>query len=147
MQTHTEFREIPANFTAKNTAKFRGIPYIFQKIPYSVGSQRRTSVDTLSMPPTHSWHVPYESAALFGITEVSNCPLPSLPFPLPLLLTTPFPKHYPLHRLQKRKIRSKTEAKNLIRTMQKWQCFHLSTQIGNETEFRFVSFRLELDNF
>ncbi len=38
---------IPANFTAKNTAKFRGIPYIFQKIPYCVGSQKRTSVDTL----------------------------------------------------------------------------------------------------
>jgi hypothetical protein len=43
----TEFRGIPANFTAKNTAEFRGIPYIFEKIPYSVGSQKRTSVDTL----------------------------------------------------------------------------------------------------
>ncbi len=38
---------IPANFTAKNTAKFREIPYVFQKIPFSVGSQNRTSVDTL----------------------------------------------------------------------------------------------------
>ncbi len=47
MQIHTEFRGIPANFTAKNTTKFRGIPYVFQKIPYSVGSQKRTSMDTL----------------------------------------------------------------------------------------------------
>jgi hypothetical protein len=47
MQIHTEFRGIPGNFTAKNTAEFRGIPSVFQKIPYSVGSQKRTSVDTL----------------------------------------------------------------------------------------------------
>jgi hypothetical protein len=47
MQIHTEFRGIPANFTAKNTAEFRGIPYVFQKIPSSVGSQKLTSVDTL----------------------------------------------------------------------------------------------------
>jgi hypothetical protein len=33
------------NFYCK---KYRGIPYVFQKIPYSVGSQNRTSVDTLS---------------------------------------------------------------------------------------------------
>ena len=46
-----EFRGIPGNFTAKNTAEFRGIPYVFQKIPYSVGSQKRTSVDTLSARP------------------------------------------------------------------------------------------------
>ena len=31
----------------RNSAKFRGIPYVFQKIPYSVGSQKRTSLDTL----------------------------------------------------------------------------------------------------
>jgi hypothetical protein len=43
---------IPGNFTAKNTAEFRGIPYFFQKIPYSVGSQKRTSVDTL-VPPNN----------------------------------------------------------------------------------------------
>ncbi len=47
MQIQTEFRGIPGIFTAKNTAEFRGIPYVFQKIPYSVGSQKRTSVDTL----------------------------------------------------------------------------------------------------
>ena len=49
IRNSAKFREIPANFNAKNTAKFRGIPYVFQKIPYSVGSQKRTSVDTLSM--------------------------------------------------------------------------------------------------
>jgi hypothetical protein len=38
---------IPVNFTAKNTAEFRGIQFVFQKIPYSVGSQKRTSLDTL----------------------------------------------------------------------------------------------------
>ncbi len=48
MQIHKEFRGIPGDFTAKNTAEFRGIPYVFEKIPYSVGSQKRTSVDTLS---------------------------------------------------------------------------------------------------
>jgi len=47
MQIQTEFLGIPGIFTAKNTAEFRGIPYVFQKIPYSVGSQKRTSVDTL----------------------------------------------------------------------------------------------------
>jgi hypothetical protein len=31
----------------RNSAEFRGIPYVFQKIPYSVGSQKPTSVDTL----------------------------------------------------------------------------------------------------
>ncbi len=49
MQIHPEFREILGSFTAKNTAEFRGIPYVFQKIPYSVGSQKRTSVDTLAV--------------------------------------------------------------------------------------------------
>jgi hypothetical protein len=47
MQMHKEFREIPrssGNFYCK---KYRAIPYVFQKIPYSVGSQKRTSVDTL----------------------------------------------------------------------------------------------------
>ncbi len=34
----------------RNSAEFRGIPYVFQKIPYFVGSQKRTSVDTLSTP-------------------------------------------------------------------------------------------------
>jgi hypothetical protein len=47
-----EFRGIPVIFTAKNTAEFRGIPYFFQKIPYSIGSQKRTSVDTLVAPRT-----------------------------------------------------------------------------------------------
>ncbi len=32
----------------RNSAEFRGIPYVFKKIPYSVGSQKRTSVDTLA---------------------------------------------------------------------------------------------------
>jgi hypothetical protein len=48
MQIHTEFR---ANFTVKiprNSAEFRGIPYVFQKIPYSAGSKKITSVDTLA---------------------------------------------------------------------------------------------------
>jgi len=49
-----EFRGIPVLFTAKNTAEFRGIPYVFQKIPYSVGSQKRTSVDTLQLTQTQS---------------------------------------------------------------------------------------------
>ncbi len=42
----TEFRGIPGNLP-RNSAEFRGIPYVFQKIPYSVGSQKRTFVDTL----------------------------------------------------------------------------------------------------
>ncbi len=57
MQMHTEFRGIPRNsgqFYCKkiprNSAEFRGIPSVFQKIPYSVGSQKRTSVDTLIGP-------------------------------------------------------------------------------------------------
>jgi hypothetical protein len=49
IRNSAKFRGIPVNFTAKNTAEFRGIPYVFQKIPYSVGSQKRTSVDTLVM--------------------------------------------------------------------------------------------------
>jgi hypothetical protein len=47
MQIHKKFRGIPVKFTAKNTAEFHGILYVFEKIPYSVGSQKRTSVDTL----------------------------------------------------------------------------------------------------
>jgi hypothetical protein len=47
IRNSVEFRGILGNFTAKNTAEFRGIPFVFQKIPYSVGSQKRTSVDTL----------------------------------------------------------------------------------------------------
>ncbi len=47
IRNSAEFREIPVNFTAKNTTEFRGISCVFQKIPYSVGSQKRTSVDTL----------------------------------------------------------------------------------------------------
>ena len=42
-----EFRE---KFTIKiprNSAKFGGIPCVFQKIPYSAGSEKSTSVDTL----------------------------------------------------------------------------------------------------
>jgi hypothetical protein len=38
---------IPGKFYSKNTAEFRGIPYVFQKIPYSAGSKKYTSVDTL----------------------------------------------------------------------------------------------------
>jgi hypothetical protein len=48
MQIHTEFRQILLQKIPRNSAEFRGIPYIFQKIPYSVGSQKRTSVDTLA---------------------------------------------------------------------------------------------------
>ncbi len=57
MQIPTEFRGIPGNsgefrvnFTLKiprNSAKFRGIPYVFQKIPYSAESKKCNSVDTL----------------------------------------------------------------------------------------------------
>jgi hypothetical protein len=42
---------IPQSFTFKmpwNSAKFSGILYIAQKIPYSAGSQKTTSVDNLS---------------------------------------------------------------------------------------------------
>ncbi len=42
-----EFLGIPGKFCCKNTAEFRGIPYVFQKIPYSAGSKKSTSVDTL----------------------------------------------------------------------------------------------------
>jgi hypothetical protein len=43
MQIHTEFREIPGKIYYKNTAEFR----VFKKIPYSAGSDKNTSVDTL----------------------------------------------------------------------------------------------------
>ncbi len=33
----------------RNSAKFRGIPCVFQKIPYSAGSEKSTSVDTLTL--------------------------------------------------------------------------------------------------
>jgi hypothetical protein len=49
MQIHTEFREIPGKICYKNTAEFRGILCVFQKIPYSAGSEKSTSVDTLVM--------------------------------------------------------------------------------------------------
>ncbi len=42
---------IPRNFRVKyprNSAKFRGIPCIAPKIPYSAGSKKTTSVDTLA---------------------------------------------------------------------------------------------------
>ena len=42
-----EFRAFLLQKIPRNSAEFRGIPYVFQKIPYSVGSQKRTSVDTL----------------------------------------------------------------------------------------------------
>jgi hypothetical protein len=45
MQIHT-----PRNSGQFYCKKYRGIPYVFQKIPYSVGSQKRTSVDTLVAP-------------------------------------------------------------------------------------------------
>ncbi len=47
MQIHKEFREFLLQKIPRNFTEFRGIPFIFQKIPYSVGSQKRTSVDTL----------------------------------------------------------------------------------------------------
>jgi hypothetical protein len=47
----SEFREILLQNIPRNSSKFRGIPYVFQKIPYSVGSQKRTSVDTLFIAP------------------------------------------------------------------------------------------------
>ncbi len=42
-----EFREKSTIKIPRNSAKFRGIPCIFQKIPYSAGSENSTSVDTL----------------------------------------------------------------------------------------------------
>jgi hypothetical protein len=48
---------IPGNLTAKNTAEFRGIPYVFQQILYSVGSQKRTSVDTLTHPLVFTMYI------------------------------------------------------------------------------------------
>jgi hypothetical protein len=48
MQIHTEFRGIPGKFYCKNTAEFRGIPYVFPKIPYSAGCKKSTFVDTLA---------------------------------------------------------------------------------------------------
>jgi hypothetical protein len=42
-----EFRAILLQKIPRNFAEFRGIPYVFQKIPSSVGSQKHTSVDTL----------------------------------------------------------------------------------------------------
>jgi hypothetical protein len=53
MQIHKEFRGIPQNSWRFYCKKYRGIPRnstefrVFEKIPYSVGSQKRTSVDTL----------------------------------------------------------------------------------------------------
>jgi hypothetical protein len=47
IRNSAKFRGIPAKFYCKNTAKFRGIPCVFQKIPYSAGSKKSTSVDTL----------------------------------------------------------------------------------------------------
>jgi hypothetical protein len=48
MQIHTaEFREKSTIKIPRNSAKFRGIPCVFQKIPYSAGSEKSTSVDTL----------------------------------------------------------------------------------------------------
>jgi hypothetical protein len=38
---------IPRNSGQFYSKKYRGILYVFQKIPYSVGSQKPTSVDTL----------------------------------------------------------------------------------------------------
>ena len=45
MQIHTEFRQILLQKIPRNSAEFRGIPYVFQKIPDSIGSQKRTSVE------------------------------------------------------------------------------------------------------
>ncbi len=42
-----EFREKTTIKIPRNSAKFRGIPCVFQKIPYSAGSEKSTSVDTL----------------------------------------------------------------------------------------------------
>ncbi len=36
MQIHTEFRAILLQKIPRNSAEFRGIPYVFRKIPYSV---------------------------------------------------------------------------------------------------------------
>ncbi len=46
--------EFGVNCTVKipwNSAEFRGIPYVFQKIPYSAGSKKSTSVDTIFVTP------------------------------------------------------------------------------------------------
>jgi hypothetical protein len=51
MQIQTEFPGIPRNSGYFYCKKYRGIPYVFQKIPSSAGSQKRTSVDTLARAP------------------------------------------------------------------------------------------------
>jgi hypothetical protein len=54
MQIHTEFRVIPGNFTAKNTAEFRKIPrnsVCFSKNSVFRRKSKSTSVDTLPPPP------------------------------------------------------------------------------------------------
>jgi hypothetical protein len=48
-----EFREKSTIKIPRNSAKFRGIPCVFQKIPYSAGSEKSTSVDTLPVINKH----------------------------------------------------------------------------------------------
>ena len=48
-QNSAEFRAFLLQKIPRNSAEFRGIPYVFQQIPYFVGSQKRTSVDTLNL--------------------------------------------------------------------------------------------------
>jgi hypothetical protein len=47
-QNSAKFGVVLLQKIPRNSAEFRGIPYVFQKIPYSVGSQKRTFVDTLT---------------------------------------------------------------------------------------------------
>ncbi len=44
------FHGIPGIFYCKNTAQYCGIPYFFQKIPYSAGSKKSTSVSLVLVP-------------------------------------------------------------------------------------------------
>jgi hypothetical protein len=64
-----EFRAFLLQKIPRNSAKFRGIPYVFQKIPCSVGSQKRTSVDTLlTRLPQKEFCMLYRR-----IFRISNC--------------------------------------------------------------------------
>jgi hypothetical protein len=54
IRNSAEFREKSTIKIPRNSAKFRGIPCVFQKIPYSAGSEKSTSVDTLVPSPLPS---------------------------------------------------------------------------------------------
>ncbi len=60
---------IPRNSGDFYCKKYRGISYFFQKIPYSVGSQKRTSVDTL---PAHRSDCAFVHRIRIGKCAIKN---------------------------------------------------------------------------